>query len=252
MVATINTLQSDGIQTLSGIITQLVTDLEDKVVDGFILKDATGQVAVDAVDGLNLAVGDAVTVIGESEIENGTSQFAALKITKADGTVVLNPFETTGAASEDDILDGTSGKDSLDGGQGNDFLKGRGGKDNLMGGNGNDILIGGYGRDTLTGGNGRDQFVYDVLKEGGDRITDFNVGQDTIVLDNLFADNLFKTVSGRSLDQLADYLKLSQVGSSTVVRVDLDGAGGSTLFKVMATLEGVDIADLSARNFSIG
>jgi len=250
MASAINTIQPGVIQTLSGIITQLVTDVEDNVVDSFILKDATGQVVVDATDGLNLTVGDSVTVIGESEIDNGTSQFEALKITKANGTVVLNPFETAGAGPSDDILDGTNGTDALDGKDGRDFLKGRGGKDSLLGGTGADILIGGNGKDSLTGGKGKDEFVYESLKEGGDRITDFNVKQDTIVLDDVFANDLFEAVSSGSLDQFAGYLKLSQVGSSTVVRIDSDGTGGSSPFKVLATLEGVSVANLSARNFS--
>ena len=250
-MVTINTLQPNVIQTLSGTITQLVTDVEDKVVDAFILKDATGQVTVDATEGLNLAIGDAVTVVGESEIDNGTPQFAALKITKANGTVVLNPFETAGASSNDDILDGTNKGDTLDGGAGRDFVKGRGGKDSLTGGAGADILIGGNGKDTLTGGKGKDEFVYESIKEGGDRITDFNVKQDVIVVDDIFG-NLFEDISGGSLDQFAEHLKLTQVGSSTVVQIDPDGTGGSTPFKVLATLEGVKAGDLSIRNFSFG
>lgn len=251
MVSTINTLQPDVIQTLSGTITQLVTDTEDNVIDAFILKDATGQVVVDATEGLNLTVGEAVTVVGENEIDNGTSQFAALKITRADGTVVLNPFETAGAGPNDDILDGTNGQDTLDGGQGRDFLKGRGGKDSLTGGNGRDLIIGGNGKDILTGGKGKDEFVYNLLKEGGDRITDFNVKQDVFVVDDLFATDLFEDTNSGSIDQFADYVKLSQVGSSTVVRIDSDGTG-SAPFKVLATLEGVNAGDLSARNVSFG
>lgn len=253
MVDTIGNLKSDVIQTLSGTIDRLVTDPEDKVADGFVLKDATGQVAVDTNEALKLTIGDAVTVVGESEIDDdGTSQFEALKITKSDGTVILNPFGTAGAGPNDDILDGTNGRDDLDGGAGKDYLKGRGGKDRLTGGGGTDILVGGKGKDILTGGKGKDEFVYESLQDRGDRITDFSAKKDTIVLDGVFADDLFEDITSGSLDQFADYLKLSQVGANTVVRVDADGTAGANSFKTLTTLKGVDAADLTVRNFLFG
>jgi Ca2+-binding RTX toxin-like protein len=253
MVDTISNLRSNVIQTLSGTIKSLVTDPKDKVVDSFILKDATGEVLVDAEE-LNLTVGQPVTVVGEFDSNNGDGEaaFEALKITKADGTVVLNPFGTAGAASDDDILDGTNSRDVLDGGLGRDFLNGRGGKDKLSGGDGDDILIGGNGRDVLTGGNGQDTFGYQSLKERGDRITDFEVSEDAIDIDNLLKNSPFDSTKLSNLSQLADFVKLTQVGSRTVVSIDADGSAGSASFKVLATLEGVNATSLSARNFIVG
>jgi Ca2+-binding RTX toxin-like protein len=250
MVDTISNLRSGVIQTISGTIQSLVADKEDNELDSFILKDATGQVLVDAEE-LNLVVGQQVTVVGEFEVDRqeGTSEFEALKITKADGTVVLNPFGTAGAAPEDDILDGTNSRDVFDGGAGNDFLKGRGGKDLLSGGNGNDMLIGGTGKDVLTGGKGRDIFGYESLGERGDRITDFNVAQDAIDISDLLEEDAFETSRPSSLAQLEDFVKLTQVGSRTVVQIDV--GGGSDSFKVLATLEGVNATSLSARNFIV-
>jgi Ca2+-binding RTX toxin-like protein len=252
MVDTISTLRSNVIQTLSGTIKSLVMDTEENVIDSFILKDATGEVLVDAEE-LNLTVGQSVTVVGEFEKNNGDGKaaFESLKITKADGTVVLNPFGTAGAAPNDDILDGTSRRDVLDGGLGNDFLKGRGGKDKLSGGDGDDLLIGGNGKDVLTGGTGQDTFGYELMKEGGDRITDFNVSEDAIDIDDLLKTNPFDSTKPSDLKQLADFVKLTQVGSRTVVSVDADGSAGSAGFKVLATLEGVNAATLSVRNFIV-
>ena len=252
MVDTISSLRPDVIQTFSGTVQSLIKDTEENIVDSFILKDATGEVLVDATE-LNLTVGQSVTVTGELEKSNsgGSTAFDALKITKADGTVILNPFETAGAAPNDDILDGTNSRDVLNGGSGRDFLKGRGGKDKLSGGEGDDILVGGNGKDVLTGGTGKDLFSYQLSREGGDRITDFNVKQDTIDIDNLLKTNAFDSTKPSDLKQLADFVKLTQVGSRTVVSVDADGAG-SAGFKVLATLEGVSAATLSARNFIVG
>ncbi|MDK3020510.1 calcium-binding protein [Pseudodonghicola flavimaris] len=81
-----------------------------------------------------------------------------------------------------DKLYGGRGNDMLNGGNGNDLLKGAGGYDTLFGGNGNDRLIGGKGNDVMTGGGGRDSFLF-TRGDGSDRITDFDLGRDTIVID---------------------------------------------------------------------
>jgi Ca2+-binding RTX toxin-like protein len=250
MVDTISSLQPNVIQTVLGTVSQIVKDGENGELDGFILKDATGEVLVDAED-LRLTVGEQVTVVGELENDEGEIEFEALKITKADGTVVLNPFETAGAAPTDDILDGTNRRDILDGGQGRDFLKGRGGKDSLTGGNGGDILIGGLGKDNLTGGKGRDEFVYEALSERGDRITDFNVRQDALNIDDLFKGDPFESTNVSSFNQLADYVKLTQAGSRTVVSIDSDGTAGSASFTALVTLEGVNATSLRVQNFIV-
>ncbi|BAB72322.1 S8 family serine peptidase [Anabaena sp. FACHB-709] len=80
------------------------------------------------------------------------------------------------------VITGNSGNNTLNGGDGNDTLNGSAGVDTLLGGNGNDILVGGTGNDTLTGGVGRDRFTFNSRSEGIDRITDFNVVDDTIVV----------------------------------------------------------------------
>ncbi|WP_246171468.1 Ig-like domain-containing protein [Sphingobium limneticum] len=82
-----------------------------------------------------------------------------------------------------DILDGGIGNDKLYGGAGNDVLFGSLGNDMLNGGDGNDILFGGLGDDVLTGGKGMDVFHFGRL-DGNDKITDFDVTQDSIVLDD--------------------------------------------------------------------
>ncbi|MGI0480657.1 Calx-beta domain-containing protein [Geminocystis sp. CENA526] len=77
---------------------------------------------------------------------------------------------------------GNSGNNRLNGGYGNDTLIGGAGNDTLTGGGGNDTLIGGTGNDTLTGGGGNDFFRFNSPNEGVDRITDFNVTEDTILI----------------------------------------------------------------------
>ena len=81
-----------------------------------------------------------------------------------------------------DHLFGESGNDNLKGNGGNDSLDGGSGKDTLIGASGNDVLTGGRGKDVLTGGSGSDEFVFNSFREGADRITDFAVRQDKIVV----------------------------------------------------------------------
>ncbi len=52
----------------------------------------------------------------------------------------------------------------------------------LEGNRGLDTLTGGAGNDTLTGGFGADNFVF-AGQSGSDRITDFAVNQDHLVID---------------------------------------------------------------------
>ncbi|BCH31523.1 hypothetical protein MesoLjLc_34530 [Mesorhizobium sp. L-8-10] len=56
----------------------------------------------------------------------------------------------------------------------------------IVGNAGNNTLNGGLGRDVLTGGTGNDSFRFDTALSAAnvDRITDFSVPRDTIVLEN--------------------------------------------------------------------
>ena len=96
-----------------------------------------------------------------------------------------------------DRLYGGAGKDTLNGGEGNDRLFGDAGADVLTGGSGNDTLNGGTGKDKLTGGAGKDVFVFDTAlgKSNVDTVTDFNVVDDMIHLDNA----IFKGIANGSL-----------------------------------------------------
>ena len=143
----------------------------------------------------------------------------------------------------DDFLQGFDGNDRLTGQDGQDFLVGGNGIDSLDGGNGQDILIGGEGEDYLKGGKGRDQFVFRTLGDKGDRIKDF-ARQDVIVLVEIF-----NTANYASANPFSDYLKISQVGSSTVIQIDADGDAGANPFAVLATLQNTTSNSLTSANF---
>jgi Ca2+-binding RTX toxin-like protein len=52
----------------------------------------------------------------------------------------------------------------------------------LIGNSGDDILIGGAGNDILTDGSGADRFTFNSHTEGIDKITDFSIVDDALVV----------------------------------------------------------------------
>jgi Ca2+-binding RTX toxin-like protein len=172
-------------------------------------------------------------------------------------------FTSRRGTKENDTLNGDSQSNTLHGLQGNDFLQGFNGNDRLIGQNDNDFLVGGLGTDVLDGGNGqdilvggqgadylkggqdRDQFVFRTLEDRGDRIKDF-ARQDVIVLAEIF--DTGKYGSAKPIDK---YLRIEQMGSNTVIRIDSDGDAGSKPFQVLATLTNTNANVLSNSSFVV-
>lgn len=140
------------------------------------------------------------------------------------------------------ILYGGQGLDVLYGGAHADRLFGDSDNDRIFGDVGNDTLSGGNGSDTLSGGFGRDVFVFDVKpnkKTNKDKITDFNVKDDALWLDNAVYKKLgsgsstkpkmlkkaFFTVSSKAADA-NDYIVYNK--KTGMLSYDADGSGPKT------------------------
>lgn len=120
-----------------------------------------------------------------------------------------------------------------------------GGRDIIIGGAGDDTIIGGFGSDLLTGGLGKDYFVYNSIDDRSDRITDFQVGEDVLDLRNLFAG-----IGYQGNDPVADgYLQIVPSGSTSSIRIDIDGTFGSSAFKTLVTLDNVLPTSLTPANY---
>jgi uncharacterized protein len=147
-------------------------------------------------------------------------------------------------------INGSNGvADTLTGTSGNDQINGFSGRDTINGGAGDDIIIGGLDTDILTGGTGNDQFVYNSIQEGRDTITDFTVGQDKIVLTQIFQGLGLSFGSAIA----SGYLSFADSSAGALVRVDLDGNAGTTYRAItLAALTGVTAASLNnANNFVV-
>lgn len=105
----------------------------------------------------------------------------------------------------------------------------------LTGGAGDDVITGLQGRDLLTGGAGKDRFVYKSVLDAGDVITDFEVGRDRLVIDELLA-----SVGYTGNDPVgAGYLGVVAGNGRSFVSFDADGAAGAGLPRQLVELTGV-------------
>ncbi|WP_162619508.1 Ig-like domain-containing protein [Salinicola peritrichatus] len=95
---------------------------------------------------------------------------------------------TTLLGDNDNIIEGTSANETLDGGSDSQRLYGYEGNDTLNGGDGADLLRGGAGNDTLNGGAGNDL----LIDGNGSDIFDAGAGDDLIVASG----NGFASVDG--------------------------------------------------------
>ncbi len=124
----------------------------------------------------------------------------------------------------------------------NDFIAGNSGDNIINGFSGNDTIRGGLGNDTLTGGAGLDIFQFltaphTVLNH--DTITDFNVADDVIQMDNAvytllgangtLAAGLFKNLS-LSAQDANDRILYDQANGNLYYDANGLAAGGVTLF----------------------
>lgn len=128
----------------------------------------------------------------------------------------------------DDEIHGGLGSSFLSGGQGNDTLTAGAGAQTLDGGSGNDTLRSGPGQTVMTGGSGADTFVFDSRSGGSDKVMDFNLARDKILVQGI--------ADAPDLDAVLD--TMIDLGGSTLINL---GGGHPVL------LIGVDAADLTAR-----
>ena len=178
---------------------------------------------------------------------------------------------TVAGIAEDSIksienIIGGSAADTLSGDGLANSLVGNAGKDTLKGLGGGDVLAGGLGSDVLTGGAGNDRFVFNRALgiTNIDKITDFTVGADKIVLDDdiFTALGITGTTAGIALSNLAVFQLGSAANdasdriiyeqSSGKLYYDADGSGSGSGAQVqIAVLGASSHPSLAATDFLI-
>jgi T5SS/PEP-CTERM-associated repeat protein len=183
-------------------------DLDQGEVFSFALENDAGGRFV--IEGSHLLVANGALL----DYERGTHYQVAIRATDSYGASLdklihislADVYNEINPGSDfNDTLVGGSGADNFSGQIGNDSLYGRSGRDTLSGGSGGDMLFGGSGNDLLSGDTGRDFFVFDTKlgtsktdrKVNFDIITDFNVKDDSIYLDDM----VFKKIGNGSLSR---------------------------------------------------
>lgn len=154
---------------------------------------ADGTVVLSGDGTLDFETETEVALTATARLADGRIAIAGFVVHVADA---IDPLDGSNAAEEivgtggadairglggADWLWGRGGDDRLEGGRGADVLLGEAGDDTLTGDAGSDALLGGAGDDRLTGGANDDMFAFRE-NEGFDRVTDFSIGLDKIVL----------------------------------------------------------------------
>ncbi|MFM7408757.1 MAG: M10 family metallopeptidase C-terminal domain-containing protein [Cuspidothrix sp.] len=193
-----------------------------------------------------------------------------LKLILSANNIIEN---ATGGAGNDrltgntlsNLLIGANGNDQLQGLAGNDTLEGGAGNDTLNDGSGNDTLWGGLGDDNLNGGSGLDKYLFQAdgvfsTTLGVDYITEFEVGQDHIVLSKTTFNAITNAV-GQTLTDFAVVTDDEFINASNARIVFSQSSGGlfynqdgnilgtASVFE-FARIGNLDIT-LSSANFSL-
>ncbi|PCK02929.1 MAG: hypothetical protein COA42_21705, partial [Alteromonadaceae bacterium] len=137
-----------------------------------------------------------------------------------------------------------SQNDFIAGDEGANTISGLIGDDIIFGDAGDDTISGGVGSDTLNGGDGSDTYVWQTGDESGaaaDTVLNFAIGgapgADADILD--FSDLL----DGESGATITNFLQVTEDAGSTVISVNVDGAGGG-YGDMTVTLDSVDLTAL--------
>jgi Ca2+-binding RTX toxin-like protein len=150
----------------------------------------------------------------------------------ADHTVAAQLFP----GATDDLIYGKGGADRLSALGGGDTIHGGAGRDAIHGNGGDDALNGGGGSDHLVGGDGQDSFLFDRADGHSiDRLSDFDPGEDTIVLSQAVFDELSSGYQTEAFSKhLGGHLPVSLIYQAGTGKLFYDDGEGSVVFARVA------------------
>ncbi|MEE1613054.1 calcium-binding protein [Microvirga sp. CF3016] len=176
----------------------------------------------------------------------GTFRLSPSHLKGIETIVVSNGFTTK--------VIGTGLPDVVVGGSGQDHVVGGAGKDQLSSEGGDDRVDGGSDGDRLTGGNGKDAFVFTSRPglSNVDTITDFNVRDDSIWLDNAVFRNVGKGTLAKPMKLKPDAFVIGKEAKDAEDRIiynkaagklsyDPDGSGSANAIKFAQIKKGLSL-----------
>ena len=146
---------------------------------GFLMAESVGTKAFTPTN--NKSYYAVPTFLGMAQMSDG-SYLSVGQMTFGGSATGSSGNELLYGSDVNDVISGNGGIDWIFGAEGNDTLTGGAGDDFLFGGAGTDVLTGGAGNDYLKGNAGADTFVFQSGDTGTDTISDFDAGQDTLML----------------------------------------------------------------------
>lgn len=232
--------------TLVGTLSAL--DLDEDETLSYTIVNSDGRFKI---EGDRLLVGNGFRL----DHEQATSHTVSVQVTDKSGAIYTKDLVVYVSNGDPEKTVGSAADDVFKAGDGNDILGG---------GLGNDVLWGGYGNDVLSGGGGKDVFVFASKlgtartdrKVNFDKITDFNVKDDTIRLDNAVFTKLgkkgseaspakinkaFFTIGSTAKDQ-NDYLIYNN--KTGVLSYDKDGSGKAQAVEIAILTKKLKITHL--------
>lgn len=247
-------VESEGVDTVVSFLAEytLAVGLENLQAGGTGAVNLTGNAVANVLtgnNGANILNGGAGvdTMTGGSGNDIYLVDSAFEIVTEATGggidTVRVSTSYSLAATAEVEFLTSdTNANVRLGGSELANTIVGGNGRDVLFGLGGNDVLDGGRGRDDLRGGIGRDSFRFDdrPTRTTVDRVLDFNVRDDFVVLDNAIFSKLGRGSEGvpgklntayfrigdRALDS-NDYLIYNPVTDDLIYDSNGSRAGGT-------------------------
>ena len=122
------------------------------------------------------------------------------------------------------------------------------GRTPIVGTAGPDYLTGGSGAKTLTGGGGNDSFVFTNMRDVGQRIADFTIGEDKLVFTQLFS-SLGYTGSNPIADGYLKFVQGTGTNSAhTFLQIDRDGLTGSAIARNFLQVDNITPTQLNNIN----
>ncbi|MFM7439711.1 MAG: S8 family serine peptidase, partial [Snowella sp.] len=169
----------------------------------------------------------------ETPLDSGADNTYNLTVTASDGSLTSSKAITITVTNLNEI-------------QGNPLINN--GRNPIVGTAGPDYLTGGAGAKTLTGGGGNDSFVFTNMRDVGQRIADFTVGEDKLVFTQLFS-----SLGYKGSNPIADgYIKFVQgTGANsahTFLQIDRDGLTGSAIARNFLQVDNITPTQLNNIN----